>query len=70
MLISVICLFLLKVLVGVITGSISIWAQAADSSLDIFAVVVTFLTVGFAARPADEEMQTLLREQAMEPLFV
>jgi cation diffusion facilitator family transporter len=55
MLIAVICLFLLKVLVGVITGSISIWAQAADSSLDIFAVVVTFLTVGFAARPADTE---------------
>ena len=23
----------------------------------------------FTARPAEEEMQTLLREQAMEPLF-
>jgi cation diffusion facilitator family transporter len=55
MLITVICLFLIKVLVGVITGSISIWAQAADSSLDIFAVVVTYMTVGFAARPADHE---------------
>ncbi len=37
------------------TGSVSIWAQAVDSSLDIFAVVVTFLTVGYASRPADEE---------------
>jgi cation diffusion facilitator family transporter len=55
MLFSVIGLFVIKVLVGVITGSISIWAQAADSSLDIFAVVVTYLTVGFAARPADHE---------------
>jgi len=55
MLLSVIGLFVIKVLVGVITGSISIWAQAADSSLDIFAVVVTYLTVGFAARPADHE---------------
>lgn len=51
----VIGLFGLKVLVGVITGSISIWAQAVDSSLDIFAVVITFLTVGFSAKPADRE---------------
>lgn len=55
MLITVISLFVLKVAVGVITGSISIWAQAVDSSLDIFAVVVTFLTVGFSAKPADRE---------------
>ncbi|MBM2825909.1 MAG: cobalt-zinc-cadmium resistance protein, partial [Dehalococcoidales bacterium] len=39
----------------VITDSISIWAQAVDSSLDIFAVVITFLTVGFSAKPADQE---------------
>ncbi len=48
-------LFVLKVVVGLATGSISIWAQAVDSSLDIFAVVVTFLTVGFSAKPADED---------------
>jgi cation diffusion facilitator family transporter len=51
----VIGLFILKVVVGVITDSISIWAQAADSSLDIFAVMITFLTVGFSAKPADKE---------------
>jgi cation diffusion facilitator family transporter len=55
MLIVVIGLFIVKVLVGVVTGSISIWAQAADSSLDIFAVIITFFTVGFAAQPADHE---------------
>ncbi len=55
MLTTVVGLFALKVAVGVITGSISIWAQAMDSSLDIFAVVVTFLTVGFSAKPADQE---------------
>jgi len=38
-----------------VTGSISIWAQAADSSLDIFAVVITFLTVGYSVKPADQE---------------
>ncbi|OGO07422.1 MAG: hypothetical protein A2Y92_03240 [Chloroflexi bacterium RBG_13_57_8] len=48
-------LFVFKVSVGVFTGSISIWAQAVDSSLDIFAVVVTFLTVGYSAKPADRE---------------
>jgi len=52
---TVLGLFIFKVVVGVITGSISIWAQAVDSSLDIFAVVITFLTVGFSARPADKE---------------
>ncbi len=55
MLITVVALFIFKVIVGLVTGSISIWAQAADSSLDIFAVVITFLTVGFSAKPADHE---------------
>jgi cation diffusion facilitator family transporter len=55
LLVTVIGLFILKVAVGVITGSISIWAQAIDSSLDIFAVVITFVTVGYSAKPADRE---------------
>jgi cation diffusion facilitator family transporter len=52
---TVIGLFAFKVIVGVFTNSISIWAQAVDSSLDIFAVVVTFLTVGYSSKPADRE---------------
>ena len=55
MLFAVVSLFVFKAIVGLVTGSISIWAQAADSSLDIFAVVITFLTVGFAAKPADQD---------------
>lgn len=55
LLVTVIGLFILKIAVGVITGSISIWAQAIDSSLDIFAVVITFITVGYSAKPADKE---------------
>ena len=55
LLITVSGLFILKVAVGVATGSISIWAQAVDSSLDIFAVVITFITVGYSAKPADQE---------------
>jgi cation diffusion facilitator family transporter len=55
LLFAVLGLFAIKVLVGVITGSISIWAQAVDSSLDIFAVAVTFITVGYSSKPADRE---------------
>ena len=55
LLICVLGLFGFKVFVGVVTGSVSIWAQAVDSSLDIFAVIVTFLTVGYSSKPADEE---------------
>jgi cation diffusion facilitator family transporter len=52
---TVIGLFAFKLVVGLVTGSVSIWAQAVDSSLDIFAVVVTFLTVGYSSKPADQE---------------
>jgi cation diffusion facilitator family transporter len=52
---AVIGLIVLKVVVGVITGSISVLAQAADSFLDLFAIVITFFAVVIATRPADEE---------------
>ena len=51
----VIGLMAFKVVVGVITGSISVLAQAADSFLDLFAIIITFLAVVVATRPADEE---------------
>lgn len=51
----VIVLIVLKVAVGAITGSLSILAQAVDSFLDLFAVVVTFLAIHFATKPADEK---------------
>ncbi|MFC1942150.1 cation diffusion facilitator family transporter [Chloroflexota bacterium] len=53
--IVVIVLILLKVVAGAITGSLSILAQAADSFFDLFAVVVTFLAIRIATRPADEQ---------------
>ena len=54
-LLVIVGLILLKVAVGVITGSISIFAQAADSLLDLFAVAITFFAVRMATKPADEE---------------
>ena len=46
---------MLKVAVGVITGSISVLAQAADSFLDLFAVAIVSFAIGIAIKPADEE---------------
>jgi cation diffusion facilitator family transporter len=51
----VVSLIILKVAVGIITGSLSILAQAVDSFLDLFAVSVTFLAIRVAAKPADQE---------------
>jgi cation diffusion facilitator family transporter len=55
MLIVVGGLIVLKVVVAVITGSISILAQAVDSSLDLLAVIVTFIAIRIATKPADRE---------------
>jgi len=54
-LVVVIGLVVLKVVVAAITGSISILAQAVDSFLDLFAIVVTFFAISIATKPADEE---------------
>ena len=51
----VVSLVILKIAVGIITGSLSVLAQAIDSFLDLFAVTVTFLAIRVASRPADEE---------------
>jgi len=50
----VIGLIVFKVVVGVITGSISVIAQAVDSFLDLLAIVITFFAVIIATKPADE----------------
>ena len=51
----VVGLIIIKVVVGVITGSLGVLAQAVDSFLDLFAVIITFLAVRIAAQPADAE---------------
>ncbi len=54
-LLVVIGLVVLKVAVSIITGSLSVLAQAVDSFLDLFAVIITFMAIRIAAKPADEE---------------
>lgn len=51
----VITLIVIKVVIGTITGSLSVLAQAVDSFLDLFAVGITLAAVRFSAKPADAE---------------
>ncbi len=44
----------LKLVVGVMTGSLGILAEAAHSGLDLVAALVTFFAVRISDRPADE----------------
>ena len=45
----------MKLVVGLITGSLGILAEAAHSGLDLVAAVVTFLAVRVSGRPPDSE---------------
>jgi cation diffusion facilitator family transporter len=51
----VISLIIIKAVVGAVTGSLSIIAQAVDSFMDLFAVSITFLAIRFSSKPADSE---------------
>ena len=53
--VAAVFLAVIKVVVGVLTGSLGILAEAAHSGLDLIAAVVTFLAVRVSGRPADSE---------------
>ncbi len=52
--ISVSLLIVLKVVASILTGSISIRADAVHSTLDLIAAITTFIGVRISGRPADE----------------
>jgi cation diffusion facilitator family transporter len=52
-LIAAVGLTAFKVVIGVITGSLGILAEAAHSGLDLVAALMTFLAVRFSGRPPD-----------------
>jgi cation diffusion facilitator family transporter len=45
----------LKLITGLVTGSLGILAEAAHSGLDLAAAILTFLAVRVSARPPDED---------------
>jgi cation diffusion facilitator family transporter len=49
------CLILLKVVAGILTGSISLIAEAIHSSMDLAAAVIAFFSVRVSDKPADEQ---------------
>src|SRR5512146_1980826 len=44
-----------KVVVGILTNSLGILAEAAHSGLDLVAALMTFFAVGMSDKPADEQ---------------
>ncbi len=45
----------MKIVVGVLTGSLGILAEAAHSGFDLLAAAMTYLAVRFSGKPADRE---------------
>ncbi|MDP2267721.1 MAG: cation diffusion facilitator family transporter, partial [Deltaproteobacteria bacterium] len=52
---SAVFLTAMKLIVGLMTGSLGILAEAAHSGLDLVAAAITFLAVRVSDRPADED---------------
>jgi len=50
-------LIILKVLVGAVTGSVSILSEAIHSSIDLVAAVIAFFAVKVSGNPADDRHQ-------------
>ena len=45
----------MKLIVGIMSGSVSVISEAAHSTLDLFASVIAFLSVRASGQPADKE---------------
>jgi cation diffusion facilitator family transporter len=54
---AAIVITLLKIVVGVTTGSLGILSEAAHSALDLIAAVITFFSVSVSDKPADADHQ-------------
>jgi cation diffusion facilitator family transporter len=48
-------LIILKIVAGILSGSVSIISEAIHSSMDLVASIIAFFAVRFSSKPADEE---------------
>jgi cation diffusion facilitator family transporter len=48
-------LVLIKLVIGIVTGSVSVVAEAAHSAVDLVASIIAFLSVRVSDRPADRD---------------
>ena len=54
---AAVAITVLKIIVGITTGSLGILSEAAHSGLDFVAAVVTYLSVRVSDKPADADHQ-------------
>jgi cation diffusion facilitator family transporter len=52
---ATVCLLVLKLTLGIISGSIAVISDGIDSATDLVGGTAALISVGIAARPADEE---------------
>jgi cation diffusion facilitator family transporter len=55
--IAAIAMTALKIIVGFASGSLGLISEAAHSTLDLFAAIITFFSVGVSDKPADADHQ-------------
>jgi cation diffusion facilitator family transporter len=55
--IAAVVMTLLKIVIGFTTGSLGLISEAAHSTLDLVAAVITFFSVGVSDKPADADHQ-------------
>ena len=55
--IAAVAITLLKIIVGITTGSLGVLSEAAHSALDLLAAIITFFSVRVSDKPADAEHQ-------------
>ena len=55
--IAAVVMTLLKIVIGFATGSLGLISEAAHSTLDLVAAVITFFSVGVSDKPADADHQ-------------
>ncbi|MBA2363246.1 MAG: cation transporter, partial [Chloroflexia bacterium] len=53
--VAALALAVLKLVAGLLTGSLALLSDAAHSGLDCVASVITYVTVRIAGRPADQD---------------
>src|SRR5499427_10966440 len=54
---AAVAITILKIIVGVTTGSLGVLSEAAHSGLDLIAAVITFFSIRVSDKPADADHQ-------------
>ena len=64
-----VALVLVKILIAVLSNSMGVFSEAINNGLDLVAVLITFLAVRIATRPADSNHTYGHENTRIFPLF-